>query len=606
MHARYGWTAAAALAAAAACGSARCGELHGRVFDARTGAGVAGAAVTLELAQPAAGPKAITVFSDAGGRYAMDTGQAAAGAAATLGARRLGLDQKLPSEQPVALQFAADGSAAPVDFAMVPSSNIAAQVPASAWLAQVPESAAKHATQLHCSGCHQFPSLKVRDYSRQIDDAALGTGSGAHGAAWHEQVRKEAWRAAVQYMRAKTYEIFPEGTTVDLAKIDWKTVQAPEYSLFNNTDEIVIAGFLSRHMPRQFDYLPPDRYTYGAPLATGAGTVIREFQLPDVSLVREAVRVRGSPAVWGSDVQKNRLMKLDPQTGHVDWFDVPYPGATGPHTVIGDEQGKVWVSLFESDQIARFDPATAQWRLYSLRPSGADEKNFLGGQAIVHDISFGQEYELKKDARGLIWLTLIGTNKFASLDPDSGEVHHYDAPTVAGRAPVSTSLYSNVLPADGTCLWFTQVSGYVGCFNTRTHKTESLLKPPPGSGPRRLAIDDRGILWVPYFGSGQLLKYDTAARKAVALYSLPDRSAAPYAVTWDARRRSVWVANANADAIYRFDPSTEKFSVIPLPRRMGYLRKIMVDRDSGDLYASYGNIPTGSGPSMALSIHVGD
>lgn len=599
---------AAVLACLSVIGTnAWAGTVEGRVVDVRTGAGIAQVAVVLEAQKPIQGPKALTGFTDSKGHFRIDAGAMPGGQAATIQATMLGLNQKSPADRPIELKIPSASATQRVDFAMEKSTNIADQVPASAWLAKVPESEAKHETQLHCSGCHQLPTVKVRDYARKIEAVpAAGGGSDQQKSAWHDQIRKEAWRAAVKYMRAKSYDIFPEGTVIDLAKLDWKTIQAPEYSLFTEKDEAVIGDFLTKHLPHQFDFMPPGDYRYGAPLGVTEKTVIREFQLPDVSLVREATSVRGSKAIWGADIHKNRLLKLDPATGKIQWFDVPFPTGTGPHTILGDEQGNVWISLLESDQLARFDPKTERWKLYSLRPSDVDPKNYFGGTSIVHDISFGENYEVKKDKKGLIWLTLIGTNKLASLNPDTGEVHNYDAPPVKGRDPLNISLYSLLLSADGSCAWFTQLMGSIGCFNTQTLKTETTFTPPSGSGPRRLTIDGDDNLWVPYYGSGQILKYDTKQRKQVGLYDLPDRSAAPYALTWDAKRKVIWVGNSNSDVIYRLDPATGKFAVIPLPRPMSYLRKITVDIATGDLITSYSNIPAGSGPSMALAIHVGD
>lgn len=92
----------------------------------------------------------------------------------------------------------------------------------------------------------------------------------------------------------------------------------------------------------------------------------------------------------------------------------------------------------------------------------------------------------------------------------------------------------------------------------------------------------------------------------LATFDIPDRSAAPYAVTWDERRKALWVANSNSDTIYRLDPVSAAFTVYPLPRRMAYMRQIAVNQKTGQLVAAYGNYPEGSGPSMGVLIDVGD
>jgi hypothetical protein len=66
------------------------------------------------------------------------------------------------------------------------------------------------------------------------------------------------------------------------------------------------------------------------------------------------------------------------------------------------------------------------------------------------------------------------------------------------------------------------------------------------------------------------------------------------------------VANANSDALYRLDAKSGAVSVVPLPRKMAYLRQIDVDEESGRLVGSYGNYPEGSGPSMGVLVDVGD
>ena len=129
---------------------------------------------------------------------------------------------------------------------------------------------------------------------------------------------------------------------------------------------------------------------------------------------------------------------------------------------------------------------------------------------------------------------------------------------------------------------------------------------PEGHGPRRMSRDEKGNLWVALFGSGQVARIDMAAGKVTKTYDLPDRAAAPYAVSWDERRGVVWVANANSDALYRLDPESGGVKVYPLPRPMAYLRQVAVDAESGRLVASYGNYPEGSGPSMGVVVEPGD
>jgi streptogramin lyase len=261
--------------------------------------------------------------------------------------------------------------------------------------------------------------------------------------------------------------------------------------------------------------------------------------------------------------------------------------------------------MVDHDQFGRYDPSTGRWRLWTLRPSTLPDTESMAGAAIVHDMSIDSRGHMARDASGNIWLTMVGTNQMGTLNPQSGYVAFYDTNTIAGLSPINHLIYSTVLSADGKRAWYSQVNGSVGCIDTRTKKVVQLIAFPEGTGPRRMARDNAGDLWVALFGSGQVARIDMRHAKVIATFDLPDRAAAPYAVTWDERRQAVWVANANSDAIYRLDPRTAQFKVYPLPRRMAYLRQLAIDED-GRLVGTYGNYPEGSGPSMGVLIDVGD
>jgi streptogramin lyase len=581
-----------------AAATVHAGELKGNITDTN-GNKLSQVGVTLDRGADVKGPNVVTVFSDEQGQYRFPTDITVNEGTPKLRAWLMGYHQ-------VGLfrQAAPDiHGQSDFDIVLEPTANVASTASASAWLAQTPDGEGKHTVQLFCTGCHQFPSEKVRHFAQQAE-AIAAQGGQSEGEIWRHMVRYESWRSMVKYMRAKAYEIYPDKSPIDVANIPWKTVQAPEYSLFNGHDEEVIAKFLSDYLPRQFDHLDP--YNYGAPLGVNGRTVMREYQLPDTSLVREATMVNGSPYLWGADIQKNRLLRLDMSTGEQKWYPVPKEGPSGPHTIIGGSDGNVWVSMLEGDILGRFNPKTEEWKLWPLGPSDLPPTKVFGDQAMVHDISYDANYHLAKDNNNNIWLTLIGINKMGSLNPDTGSVSYYDAFPIEGRSGVNVSLYGTLLQSDGKCAWYSQLSGVVACLNTETHKSEHVIKFPPGSGPRRMAIDENDILWIPLYGAGQLVKYDTKQNKTLATYDVPDRSSAPYALLWDVKRQMLWVGTTNADLIYGFNPKTEKFTVLPLPRKQGYFRKLALNPVTDQLVASYSNIPTGSGPSMALVIDVGD
>lgn len=595
------------LAAALAAPLSQAGSLTGRVVGIHDGQGIAQAAVTLTVPAEYHGPRATTVFTDVQGRFHFPFEYPNLPSSATLLARKLGLRQVNPAEGRLATRENVRTGDLDAQLYMDPVADIATQVPASAWLAQAPGGHDRNLTLTSCSSCHQMASPRMREYAAQIEAVRGGPDGDAKALEeWRKVVRHESWRTIVKYMRSMHYSVFPIESAMNLDAVDWATAQNAAYNFFDERQGEIVALYLAEHFPKSTSSLPRDSYTYGAPLGVTTRTVIREFAFPEQALVRELVPAPNSPYLWGADVKRNQIVRLDPQTGETKWYRVEFDGSTGPHTIAPDDAGNLWVTMVDNDQFGRFDPKTEKWRLWTLRPTQLTSSTSMAGAAIVHDMSIDSRGHMARDAAGNIWLTMVGTNQMGILNPDSGNVAFYDTNQIGKLSPINHLIYSTVLSADGRHAWYSQVNGSVGCIDTVSKKIEKLIPFAEGSGPRRMARDDAGHLWVAMFGSGQVAKIEMATAKVLATFDLPDRAASPYAVTWDSRRRAVWVANANSDAIYRLDSATGVVSVYPLPRQMAYLRQIGIDQESGRLVASYGNYPEGSGPSMGVLIDVGD
>lgn len=582
---------------------AQAASFAGKVLALGDGLPVAQAMVTVTFEPGTVGPHAVTVFTDEAGTFTFPDDLPPLENALSIHAKKLGFSKARKDGR--ALGHAAEEKSG-MTLYLDAAANIASQVPASAWLDAAEPGRARNITVTSCSSCHQLASPRMREYAAQIEAVRGGPeGTGRALEAWRKVVRHEAWRTIVKYMRSMHYSVFPLESKMNIGAVDWKTAQDTRLNFFNAEQGETIAQYLADHFPRTTDYLPVGDYEYGAELGVTGRTVIREYTFPDEALVRELVPVPDTDYLWGADVKRNKIVRLDPATGETRWYAVDFNGSTGPHTIVSDDKGSLWVSMIDNDQFGHFDPKTEKWDLWTLRPVNLPNADSIAGAAIVHDMSIDSHGHLARDRFGKIWLTIVGTNQMGTLEPETGRVAFYDTNRIEGLSPINHLLYSTVLSPDGSCAWYSQVNGWVGCVDTDTKEIRNEIPFPEGTGPRRMARDDDGTLWVALFGTGQVARIDMATAKVSATYDLPDRASAPYAVTWDGRRKAVWVANANSDALNRLDPETGEVTVYPLPRPMAYLRKVEVDRD-GRLVASYGNYPEGSGPSMGVLIDVGD
>lgn len=573
---------AAFLAAAALTGPALAITLSGRVVD-ESGAGVPGFVVSVVPSEARVGSVTTSVFTGADGRYTFPPLDGLDVAQHRLHAWKVGYVPVEPDARQVDLGGAKrDGDALHMDLAVRGGADTPDLLPASAWLSQMPDTGPRHQMLLQCTACHQLPQPKFRTYARFLDGQ-------------DESTRLVAWKAAIKFMRVKFFEIGPDGSEVSPRQFSYAAMTNPETSAFSPHDEDTIAPFLAAHMPTGFDSARGYVVEPATP-AYNARTVIREIQLPQDSFIREVALTPASPYLWGADLQKNRLYRVDPRNpADQKGYPVPLDGPSAPHTVNDDAQGYIWEAGIEGDHIARFDPRTEEWKVF----------DGFGPGSSAHDMAVNSQFQVSPDAKGRVWATLIGKNRLGAVDPETGAVQEFDAPLAPDNSVFRAAIYGLVMDSQKR-VWYSQLTGGVGSFDTATDRFDAFIDYAPGTGPRRMAIDDQDRLYVPLFGSGQLSIVDTGTAKEIERLDLPDRNAAPYSAVWDPWRRVVWLGNSNSDSIYRYDPATKAFGEIPLPRQMAYLRMITFDRRTGNLWTSYSNIPTGVGPSMFVEVNPGD
>jgi len=278
-----------------------------------------------------------------------------------------------------------------------------------------------------------------------------------------------------------------------------------------------------------------------------------------------------------------------------------------PHSLHRSSNGELWVTPLFNDTVAKLNPQSGEWQTWRLKTS-------TGGGVGIHDLSFSSEHELLSDAEGRVWFSDIGNRAVGFFDPVNGETRIWNTPVAESRANDSAlygtaSVYGLVMTSDRKEVWYSQLgNGVFGGFNIDTEEfIGPFVLPDPNTGPRRITISGDDIMYLALYGTGQIAEFDIKKREMIAIHDLPDIGAAPYSVTWDSVRQVVWVATANADVIYRFDPATRAFGVLPLPREQSFLRMIDIDPASGVLVSSYANIVENvNGPRMALIIEPGD
>jgi virginiamycin B lyase len=236
--------------------------------------------------------------------------------------------------------------------------------------------------------------------------------------------------------------------------------------------------------------------------------------------------------VWFANQFSGTVGHLDPRTGKYELY--PLGAGSSPHGILMGPDGNVWTMDGGQNAIVRTDSRTHQHTIFPL-PKERGDVNLNTG---VFDHS------------GALWFT--GQNGFyGRLDPATGKIDLYDAPE--GEGPYGIA----VTPQD--TVWYTSFAcNHIAGIDPRTRQITVVDLPDPrAGGARRIWSDSKGRLWLATWGTGELLRYDPAAKSWVA-YKLPGLGPRGYSTYVD-ERDIVWVSEFMANAILRFDPATESF-----------------------------------------------
>ncbi len=83
--------------------------------------------------------------------------------------------------------------------------------------------------------------------------------------------------------------------------------------------------------------------------------------------------------IWFSQLNENRIGRIDPETLDVEMIDTPF---SAPRRLRFDSQGRLWIPGFSSGLISRFDPETREFKSYPLpiEPLGTETPYALNVQ----------------------------------------------------------------------------------------------------------------------------------------------------------------------------------------------------------------------------------
>jgi virginiamycin B lyase len=252
----------------------------------------------------------------------------------------------------------------------------------------------------------------------------------------------------------------------------------------------------------------------------------------------------GGPVYYTAQAS-GRLGVLDPANGRFE--EIALGDGSAPHGVIVGPDHAAWITDGGRNAIVRVDSVTHALTRWPL-PDSASNAN-------LNTLTF--------DHRGRLWFT--GQSGFyGRLDPATGDMKVW-------RAPRGTGPYGMTTTPAGDVYYASLAGNHIARIDTETGAATIIEPTTPKQGARRVWSDSKGNIWVSYWNTGQVGRYEPATQ-SWREWTLPGRAHA-YGVWVDPDDR-VWLSDWSANAIVRFDPATERFSSYPSNREHADVRQM--------------------------------
>src|SRR4051812_28993472 len=216
---------------------------------------------------------------------------------------------------------------------------------------------------------------------------------------------------------------------------------------------------------------------------TKVSVSIQEWDVPTPNSRPHDPAVAPDGSLWYTGQMANKLGRFDPHTGQFKEFPLKTPNS-GPHGLAADHDGNIWFTAIFKGYIGKLDRATGEITEYRLPDTRAKDP---------HTPVF--------DQKGILWFTTEQSNFVGRLDPRTGEIRLKEVPT-AHAIPYGIAVLPSGVPY--FCEFGTNKLASIDPESMKITEYEM----PKGARPRRLAVATDGTIYYSDFERGYLGHFD--------------------------------------------------------------------------------------------------
>ena len=120
--------------------------------------------------------------------------------------------------------------------------------------------------------------------------------------------------------------------------------------------------------------------------------------------------------IWYTGNRATHVGRLDPETGEIHKVMMPDEAAGDPHTLVFDDQGDLWFTVQGGNFVGKLWKDSEEVRLVE----GPEVESRRGNSS--------RPYGIKMDSQGRPWIALFNTNQIATVDPETFEMETFMLP----------------------------------------------------------------------------------------------------------------------------------------------------------------------------------
>lgn len=213
--------------------------------------------------------------------------------------------------------------------------------------------------------------------------------------------------------------------------------------------------------------------------------------------------------------------------------------------------GSVWFLEMVTAKIARLDPATGRIDEYPVPWSPRQ----LTGPVTQLPCSATTATD------GNVYFTNGLNNQIGKLDPRTTQISLFDAPNPLGNLYP----FNDITTGPDNAVWFSQSTGNaIGRFDLASHKFTDYPVPTPATLPIGIFAASDGGVWFGEPAAGKVGRIDVAT-KQVTEYKTPSSLSAPQVIRGESEGRYVWFGEAGANSLGRIDTLTRQITEYRIP-----------------------------------------